>query len=54
MITLDYVGKRVQMSHGPVTGFVMGLGQLNCSEIVLKEIRYRSVRLANAICVHQD
>lgn len=41
MITLDYVGKRVQMSHGPLTGFLMGLGQLNCSAIVLKEIRYR-------------
>lgn len=40
-ITLDYHGKRVEMSQGPLTGLIMGLGQLQCTEIVLKEINYR-------------
>lgn len=40
-IRLDYHGKRVEMSHGPVAGLIMGLGQLLCSEIRLKKISYR-------------
>lgn len=40
-IRLDYQGKRVELSHGPVAGLLMGLGQLQCSEIRLKKISYR-------------
>lgn len=40
-IRLDYQGKRVEMSHGPLAGLIMGLGQLLCSEIRLKRISYR-------------
>jgi hypothetical protein len=40
-IRLDYEGKRVDMSHGPLAGLLMGLGQLNCSELRLKRISYR-------------
>lgn len=29
------------MSHGPIMGLIMGLGQLNCSKIKLKKINYR-------------
>ncbi|XP_065221759.1 autophagy-related protein 2 homolog A [Planococcus citri] len=37
-IRLDYEGKRVDMSHGPLAGLIMGLGQLNCSELKLKKL----------------
>jgi len=37
-IRLDYRGKRMDMTHGPLAGLLMGLGQLNCSEIRLKKI----------------
>lgn len=40
-IRLDYQGKRVELSHGPLAGLLMGLGQLQCSEIRLKKINYR-------------
>lgn len=40
-IRIDYQGKRVEMSHGPLAGLLMGLGQLQCSEIRLKKINYR-------------
>lgn len=40
-LTINYCGKRVQMSHGPIMGLIMGLGQLNCSKIKLKKINYR-------------
>jgi autophagy-related protein 2 len=40
-IRLDYQGKRVELSHGPLAGLLMGLGQLQCSEISLKKISYR-------------
>ncbi|XP_071454260.1 autophagy-related protein 2 homolog A [Hetaerina americana] len=40
-IRLDYHGKRVDMTHGPLAGLLMGLGQLNCSEIRLKRLSYR-------------
>lgn len=40
-IRLDYQGKRVELSHGPLAGLLMGLGQLQCSEIRLKRISYR-------------
>lgn len=40
-IRLDYQGKRVDMTHGPLAGMLMGLAQLNCSEIRLKRINHR-------------
>lgn len=40
-IRLDYHGKRVDMTHGSLHGLVMGLGQLNCSELRLKSVSYR-------------
>jgi autophagy-related protein 2 len=40
-IRFDYQGKRVELSHGPLAGLLMGLGQLQCSEIRLKRISYR-------------
>lgn len=40
-ISFDYKGKRVELSHGPLTGLIMGLGQLQCSEIRLKRINYK-------------
>ncbi|XP_053613848.1 autophagy-related protein 2 homolog A [Plodia interpunctella] len=40
-VRLDYVGKRVDLSAGPVAGLLMGLGQLNCSELTLKRLDYR-------------
>ncbi|CAL8111003.1 unnamed protein product [Orchesella dallaii] len=40
-IRLDYQGKRVDMTHGPIAGLLMGLAQLNCSEIRLKRINHR-------------
>lgn len=40
-LTINYCGKRVQMSHGPIIGLIMGLSQLNCSKIKLKKINYR-------------
>ncbi|XP_055377404.1 autophagy-related protein 2 homolog B isoform X2 [Condylostylus longicornis] len=41
LIRLDYHGRRIEMSRGPVAGLLMGLGQLQCSEIRLKKIVYR-------------
>lgn len=41
LISFDYKGKRVQLAHGPLTGLIMGLGQLQCSEIRLKSIIYK-------------
>ncbi|CAG9834337.1 unnamed protein product [Diabrotica balteata] len=40
-IRLDYHGKRVDMTHGSLPGLLMGLGQLNCSELRLKRVTYR-------------
>ncbi|KAK6635316.1 hypothetical protein RUM44_000567 [Polyplax serrata] len=40
-IKLDYQGKRVDMSHGSLTGILMGLGQLNNSELKLRKITHR-------------
>ncbi|XP_059486897.1 autophagy-related protein 2 homolog A [Neocloeon triangulifer] len=40
-IRIDYQGKRVDMSHGPLAGILMGLAQLNCSEVSLKRLSYR-------------
>lgn len=40
-IRFDYHGRRVELSRGPIAGLLMGLGQLQCSEIKLKKIIYR-------------
>ncbi|GIX76500.1 autophagy-related protein 2 homolog B [Caerostris extrusa] len=41
LIRIDYQGKKVSMAKGAVTGVLMGLAQLNASEIVLKKLQYR-------------
>ncbi|KAL1512538.1 hypothetical protein ABEB36_002120 [Hypothenemus hampei] len=38
LIRLDYVGKRVDLRQGSLTGLLMGLTYLKCSEIRLKRI----------------
>lgn len=40
-IKLDYHGKRVDMDQGALAGILMGLGQLNNSELKLKRLSYR-------------
>lgn len=42
-IRIDYHGKRIDMSGpgGALAGLLMGIGQLNCSEIKLRRFRYR-------------
>ena len=41
-IRLDYHGKRFDLrTHGPLQGLLMGLAQLNCSELRLKRISHR-------------
>lgn len=40
-VKLDYQGKRVDMTHGPLAGILMGLGQLNNSELRLRKISHR-------------
>jgi len=41
LIRLDYQGKRVDFTHGPLAGLLMGLAELNCSELRLKRLSYR-------------
>lgn len=41
LIRFDYHGRRVELSRGPVAGLLMGLGQLQCSEIRLMKINYK-------------
>ncbi|XP_025831922.1 autophagy-related protein 2 homolog B isoform X2 [Agrilus planipennis] len=41
LIKIDYHGKRVDFTHGPLQGLIMGLGQLDCSELKLKRISNR-------------
>ncbi|XP_043255081.1 autophagy-related protein 2 homolog A [Colletes gigas] len=41
LVKLDYHGKRVDLTHGPVAGLLMGLAQLNCSELRLKRLTHR-------------
>ncbi|CAD7003844.1 unnamed protein product [Ceratitis capitata] len=40
-IRFDYHGRKVELSRGPIAGLLMGLGQLQCSEIRLKKIVHR-------------
>ena len=40
-IRLDYHGKRVDMEQGTLAGILVGLAQLNCSELQLKRINHR-------------
>ncbi|KAI4468676.1 autophagy-related 2 isoform a [Holotrichia oblita] len=41
-IRLDYHGKRLDMTHGPLAGLLMGLAHLNCSELRLKSLHNRN------------
>nr|XP_012226127.1 PREDICTED: autophagy-related protein 2 homolog B isoform X1 [Linepithema humile] len=41
LIRLDYHGKRVDFTHGPLAGLLMGLAELNCSELRLKRLSHR-------------
>ncbi|XP_012057436.1 PREDICTED: autophagy-related protein 2 homolog B [Atta cephalotes] len=41
LIRLDYHGKRMDFTHGPLAGLLMGLAELNCSELRLKRLSYR-------------
>lgn len=41
LVRLDYQGKRVDLTHGPLAGLLMGLAQLNCSELRLKRLTHR-------------
>ncbi|KZC06215.1 Autophagy-related protein 2 like protein B [Dufourea novaeangliae] len=41
LVRLDYHGKRVDLTHGPLAGLLMGLAQLNCSELRLKRLTHR-------------
>ncbi|KAI5937003.1 autophagy-related protein 2 homolog B [Manis javanica] len=40
-IRLDYHGKHVSMDQGTLAGILIGLAQLNCSELKLKRLFYR-------------
>lgn len=40
-IRLDYEGRHVDLSQGSLAGLLMGLAQLNCSEITLKRIVHK-------------
>ncbi|XP_060533459.1 autophagy-related protein 2 homolog B isoform X2 [Cylas formicarius] len=51
-IRIDYHGKRVDMTHGPLAGLLMGLGQLNCSELKLKRIVHRHGLLGFSKLIH--
>ena len=53
-IRLDYHGKRVDMEHGTLTGLLVGLGHLNCSQLKLKRIHHRRgyvTILSNLKCI---
>jgi len=41
LIRLDYQGKWVDMEQGTLAGLIVGLAQLNCSELRLKPINHR-------------
>ncbi|XP_060119197.1 autophagy-related protein 2 homolog B isoform X2 [Heteronotia binoei] len=40
-VRLDYHGKHVSMDQGTLAGILIGLAQLNCSELKLKRLCYR-------------
>lgn len=42
LIRFDYHGKGVDLSQGPTfSGLLVGLGQLNCSQLTLKRLSHR-------------
>ena len=41
LIRVDYHGKRVDMQQGTLAGLIVGLAQLNCSELRLKRLDHR-------------
>lgn len=48
-ICVDYQGKRVDISKGPIAGLLMGLGQLQCSQITLKRLSCKGVLGGNKL-----
>jgi len=43
LIRFDYHGKGVDLSQGPsISGLLVGLGQLNCSQLTLKRLSHRN------------
>lgn len=40
-IRLDYEGRHIDLTHGSLAGLLMGLAQLNSSEITLKRIVHK-------------
>lgn len=40
-IRIDYEGRHIDLSQGSLAGLLMGLAQLNCSEITLKRIIHK-------------
>lgn len=40
-IRLDYEGRHIDLINGTLAGLLMGLAQLNCSEITLKRIVHK-------------
>jgi len=40
-IRIDYVGKYVDLTQGALIGIFSGLGQLNCSELTLKQLDFK-------------
>jgi len=40
-IRLDYEGRHIDLRQGSLAGLLMGLAQLNCSEITLKRIVHK-------------
>ncbi|KAE9553911.1 hypothetical protein FO519_002900 [Halicephalobus sp. NKZ332] len=53
-IRLDYVGKRVKMDHeqGTLAGLLLGLSNLHCTELFLKDIHYENGLLGYGKCVN--
>ena len=41
LIRFDYQGKHVDLSQGTLAGILVGLGQLNCSQLTLKRLSHR-------------
>uniref|UniRef100_A0A914VF89 Autophagy-related protein 2 n=1 Tax=Plectus sambesii TaxID=2011161 RepID=A0A914VF89_9BILA len=50
-IRLDYQGKRVKTDQGAVLGLLIGLSQLHCTELHLKELHNRQGMLGLGRCV---
>lgn len=52
LIRFDYHGKGVDLSQGPsFSGLLVGLGQLNCSQLNLKRLSHRHGYLRDLYCI---